>query len=150
MDSGDRDLVSHSWLHSYGNDKKTKRIRNHIFWQFLDRKVFFGIYNHIIDRILERSYVLIACDPTNSSEIMGWVCFEKVNDDVNTHLTKNVIVHYIYVKEPFRHFGIAHKLWDAVTAKGMVTVITHQTPRVSQLVSDMGESVNYRPMKAFE
>lgn len=58
--------------------------------------------------------VVVACDPEHEDQILGWAC---AGLDGHT-------VHYVYVKQVFRRFGLARRLVDRVTDGGTF-IATH-------------------------
>lgn len=88
----DINFVYATWLRSYKDFSPISK--------YIERQSFFPSYQRILDKLLSRDQikVMIACDENDSELIFGYVAFEPG------------IVHFIYVKEPFRKMGIAKKL----------------------------------------
>lgn len=67
-----------------------------------DAPLAHGWYRKIKERVsglrMRGATFLVACDPTDTSQIIGWVCFEKP------------VLHYVFVKIYFRGQGIARQL----------------------------------------
>lgn len=63
---------------------------------------YFEHYKAIIADVLYKSIVAIACDPNDPEFIYGYLVIRPI-DDVN-------IIHYAYIKKPFRRFGILKQL----------------------------------------
>lgn len=64
---------------------------------------------HRIDRLRRRKATfLIACDPQERRQILGWACLEKP------------VLHYIFVKLPFRNQGIARQLLSSLADQRII------------------------------
>lgn len=61
-------------------------------------RVFFKEFTKVIDYILDRSEILIACDQSNEDTILGYLIYEPT------------VVHYAYVKNGLRELNIARDL----------------------------------------
>lgn len=83
----DLNFVTSSWLKSFRGSAMFKGIPNESYYRD---------HQNLIKDILVRADTLIAANPEDEEQILGWICTE--------HET---VMHYIYVKEPFRHLGIA-------------------------------------------
>lgn len=83
--------------------------------------VFAPSHAVIIQRLLERSLVLVACDPEREEEILGYLVFELV--------PIAGAVHFAYVKPAFRHAGVLRSLLaDSGLPPDLADVqITHAT-----------------------
>jgi hypothetical protein len=89
---------------------------------------YFVLYQMILDQILEResTTVLVAALDEDLSIALGYIVIEPK------------ILHYVFVKEPFRRFGIAKALCHATFNK-TTPVMTHMTKIGAQIVGDMQE-----------
>lgn len=122
----DRNYILSSWLRSYADCPEFCRHR---------RDVFFAIYEPVVKRLLARSTVAIAWDPTLPSTVLGWLAVE--GEDV---------VHYWHTKRRFRRMGVA--TWMLRELRQLPALYTHQpTPVGSRLV---GAEWSYEPMRRFE
>lgn len=97
-----------SWLNSYRDSPFfSKKIRSSIFFKF---------HRKIVSKLLEKSQVIIAAAKEDPDIIIAYIVFDE---------TKRIL-HYVYVKEPFRHLGIASKLLD-IAALHKMELATHFT-----------------------
>lgn len=65
--------------------------------------VFFPLINRAIHKLRERgASFIIACDIEDNDQIFGWICFEAP------------LVHYVFVKRPFRKANVARRLIELV------------------------------------
>jgi GNAT superfamily N-acetyltransferase len=129
MEQGDLDFIINSWLMSYRKAPANYRVRNEQYFAYQPANV---------QVLLERSIVTIFCDPDNPTEIMGYIVVELGH-----------IVHYVYVKQPYRGVGIADKLMDyAVETEGEHRVIlSHMTRKawIDKWFEKLGEKLVYVP-----
>ncbi len=118
----DTSFIMNSWLKSYRYDSYfTKRITDTIFYK----------YHHVIcTRILERptTQVLVACDPEDSNVIYGYLVYEK---DANS---SKYVVHYGYVKGPFRTLGIVSTLLKASELDLNESYVSHWTTATDWII----------------
>lgn len=109
----DTAFVFQSWLKDYRrNSQFAKRIRSSDFFQY---------HHKILERIFERetSQTLIACDPETPKVIWGYITIEKVPG--------LDLIHYIYVKDSFRGYGIGGKLLKESGFSPNKIIYTHET-----------------------
>lgn len=64
----------------------------------LTNTVFFFEYNKVIDNLLSKSTVLVACLENDEEIVFGYIVYEED------------IIHYVFIKESFRQMGIAKML----------------------------------------
>lgn len=100
MDVEDHAFVFNSWMNSYRKGSKLAKS--------LDYPVYKAGQTDQITRLLLGSDTLIAANPEEPGQIFGYICFTEFED-----LTA---LHWIYVKEPFRRFGIADAMIEAMKA----------------------------------
>lgn len=98
--------------------------------------VYFKEQERLIYEINERSEILVACNVEEPDQVYGWV------------VASSGLLHYVYVKGPFRRFGIGGSLLDrAGVPKGSKATYTHRTRFVDRcLRSRLGE---FNPYLAF-
>ncbi len=93
----DLPFIFNSWLKSYRDSPAMGGIPN---------TVYYAGQHALIEALLERSRVVVACAKDDPTQIMGYALAEYV-DDVR-------LVHWVYVKHTFRGFGIGRALEGAV------------------------------------
>lgn len=90
----------------------------------IDRKTFETHHRTIIQELLRRGNVLIACDPEVPTLIYGWIAYELIGHQL--------CVHYCYVRGSQRRFGIGRRLYLAARALGhdedLPVLISHYSP----------------------
>lgn len=111
--ANDEDIpfIFNSWLKSY---------RSSTFARNISSTVYFTEHHKVIKKIIESNHVIIACNDDNPGQIYGWICAGKT-DGIFT-------LHYIYVKQPFRNFGMGKQLLNAFEHDpSYAAIYTHQT-----------------------
>lgn len=68
------------------------------WFRSIERKVYFDKYKLVLDRVLQRSTVLVCCLTDDPDVVLGYVVYEPG------------ILHWIYVKKGFRRLGIGKLL----------------------------------------
>jgi len=101
----DLSFIYHSWIKSYKDGSALGRsCRNPIFRDN---------YRFIIDDILIKSNVLVACKNDNPDVVFGFIVYN------------NSTLHYVFTKQAFRRFGIAKALFNEASKDFKDT--THKT-----------------------
>lgn len=113
----DTAFIIDSWLKSYYG-KST-------FSCHISKKVFFEEHKKIVIKLLKKSTIKVAVDGEDSSNIAGYIVYEPNK------------IHYIYIKEVFRGFGICKKLLCENNFFDR-TEITHLTLRARKIQLKMG------------
>jgi len=129
MNDHDRNFVRSSWLRS-----------NRARCEWAPRSEYFRLHHDVVEGLLERSTTLVACAKENPTQIVGWACGE-ITDG-------HPILHFAYVKRPFRNQGVAGHLVETLCGRRDGIVLTHQpAPSVSERVRALRWAV--RPTLAF-
>ena len=87
----DHNFILSTWLKSY---------RNSIFAKHIPNDPYFRHHDRLISNLLMRAKVDVVCDPLYENQVFGYVVRSPRRD----------IVHYIYIKYPFRKLGLAQHL----------------------------------------
>lgn len=103
----DLDFLFNSWLKSYRHSNECNAMNN---------EVFFKRFGKIITKIIGDSVLIIACNPEDVDQIYGYMVYKNL-DDV-------FVLHYIYVKFPYRKLGIAKRMLEAVADTKKPIVVT--------------------------
>lgn len=115
---GDFNFIISTWLRSFKHASYfAKRIQNAIFYRF---------HHNLCTRLLARSQVFVACDRVDPNVIYGWLVTEKFEG--------NDVVHYVYVKAPFRRMGIAATLLVGASVDPNTLVFSHWSYAVDKLL----------------
>lgn len=99
-------FVFSSWLKSHRNEGDNKHMAN---------DVYFARMQHRINSLLHRSATIVAHNPDDAGQIYGWMCFEGPPP----------VIHYVYVKYPFRRLGVARRLFAIANPIGAPIRVTH-------------------------
>jgi GNAT superfamily N-acetyltransferase len=103
-------LVLDSWLNSYKKSDYAGVIPNHRYP---------AVMSEMVAGLLGRGAKLIVAVEPETGRIWGWVCFEeKAQESLG-------VVHFCYVKDPYRKEGLAKALLDKVP--GDRFIVTHRT-----------------------
>jgi GNAT superfamily N-acetyltransferase len=125
-------FIFNSWLKSY---------RNSNFARPLENTIYFSEHHKVIERVLQHHGVIIACNPEDPSQIYGFLCAGYVDGIL--------VLHYAYVKQPFRKLGIAKALLNCLEQPDDSAILyTHQT-RVAQTVAPRYNMI-YHPYLAYD
>jgi hypothetical protein len=87
-------LVFDSWMKSWRVSKYAGVISNNLFFSTTRANI-----EHLIAR---GATIKVACLESDPDCILGWVCFEHIDD--------NHCVHYVYVKDPYLTKGVGETL----------------------------------------
>ncbi len=128
-DQSDVSFIFSSWLKSFQLGAMTR---------FVERTIYFNEQHKLIERLLQSSTVLVACDPDDPGQIYGYLCYEQIEGIM--------CVHYTYTKQPFRALGVAKQLleksgYDWQNSSG---VYTHHT-RLGGNLSSYKYNLVYHP-----
>ena len=128
MRPSDLNLVLNSWMlsHRWAEPKMC----NEDYFPSMERK---------IRMILERANVSVFCNDSDPDQVYGWCCYESY--------PAGHVVHYAYLKNSFREFGIFRKFAEETFTKGRPLYITHTTKKLDHLKAVHG--VSYDPMLAW-
>lgn len=103
MEDEDKAFIYSTWLRGlyYGDS----------WFAECERTSFFANYHKVIEILLPRSIVKIACLSDNHDVVLGYVVFS------------GPTIHWIFVKKAFRKMGIAR----AMVPERTITTVTHLT-----------------------
>lgn len=121
----DISFIYQTWLKSYKHDSA--------FGKSVRTSIFFPRYRTILDTLLAKADVLVACHPDNSDIILGYMVSEPL------------VLHYAFVKESFRRLGVAKALYEA---SGMPLVLSHRTEAIQGILDT--HSLVYDPFILFK
>ena len=95
--SEDVPLVTNSWLRSF-------RDSCHV-WGVPDQS-YFWCHHKILEKLIPRSSVVVACLEDDPNVILGWIAYEMAGEVM--------VLHNCYVKKPFRGLHVASRLFKEV------------------------------------
>jgi len=116
------------WLRSYRHDSPITR--------YIKQETFFKEHQRLLDRLMLRQSVkvTICCSESDPALIFGFMAYETPN-----------IIHFIYVKKPFRGEGFAKLL---IKSQGIVLEqcqTTHLTYGLLDMWKENKTSIPYNP-----
>ena len=117
LDPDEMGFVMDSWFRSYRNSEWAGVIPNHLYYPTM---------REMLASLISRgAKILAAIAVTEEGErVIGYVCHE--NKKMET------VLHYLYVKDPYRRAGLGKKLVSLAT-EGPYLLYTHRT-RLSRFV----------------
>lgn len=128
---GDVGFIFNSWLKSY---------RSSSFSKFIPGPVYFDHHHKVIEAILKRATVLVACNPKDNNQIYGYLVFEQQLDVF--------VGHYTYVKDAYRKMGVLGLLLNAAKLPNNY-FYSHSTMLAGQVLSKLKSQGVYSPYLAF-
>lgn len=112
-------FIFSSWLKSY---------RNSLYARNITSTTYFSEHHKIIQNIVKKNPVIIACNDADPSQVYGYICAGK---------TEGIFtLHYIYIKQSFRTMGIAKSLMQSMGFDSNVaSIYTHHTRTAERLAA---------------
>jgi len=126
LDPSDLAFIFNSWLKSYRDSSFGKSISN---------PMYFRQHHHVIDKLIGRTEIILAVNQDDPKQIYGYVCMERRGPIP--------ILHYLYVKQPYRKLGIARQLFALLPDDPFI--YTHESP----VVSKFSQKGVYSPYQMF-
>lgn len=130
MISGDEAFIYNSWLKSYLDSIRELKI-----FKGLKNEVYYEGQHKKIEDLFHRCNTVIACSQEDKDQIYGWACYEETAQDT--------IIHFIYVKGPFRRMGIGTYLYTQITNEKPVWY-THESMFISAVAKKFGK-ITFNP-----
>lgn len=124
----DISFIYATWLNSLYTDSWMRSIR---------KSVYFDNYKKVLDRILLRAKITIACKPDDPTVIFGYL------------ISEPGIVHYSFVKDAFRKLGVAKSLYKHVFPNGEKPEITHKTRCLDYILTTHENEYMFNPILLF-
>lgn len=120
-------FVYSTWLRSYKHSSPVTRC--------IRSDAFYAGHQKILDSILssEGVTVVIACDREDLNLIFGFLAYEPE------------IVHFVYIKKPFRKMGIAKKLLESQKIELNKCKTTHVTDEMLEMWTAGKTNIEYDP-----
>lgn len=108
-DYKDINFIKNSWEKSF--EKVMKQVPQTLYTRGQQR---------LMAKLMARSTCFVACNPDELTQIYGWMLFEKLGEIG--------VLHYIYVKHPYRRYGIGSQLYSMLERdKSVPCIATHTT-----------------------
>lgn len=111
-------FVTNSWLKSFRGSGEAHRIKN---------TFYFSDGHKVLEEIIPQSVVVVLCDRVDPNQILGYLCY--------TMYDTCMVLHYVYLKAPFRKMGLASQLirWAVQSEKPPVVFYTHLTKKFDRI-----------------
>lgn len=108
-------------------------------------RIYYYQHHKVLEEVIPRSIVLVACADDNPDQILGWICAETVNGPA-------LVIHYVYVKYAMRKWGIAKQLVQLLQASEQPVAVfhTHRTKAGKSIVLDKKLGWIYNPYLLFQ
>lgn len=100
----DAAFVISSYLKSQRNEGHNALMSNDVYYARVKPRV---------ERMIARDQVIVACSPEDAWHLYGWLAYEPG------------VVHYAYVKFPYRRFGIGRALFAKANPSALSVIATH-------------------------
>ena len=111
----DINFIKNSWQKNFASSMK------HVPLQIYHKN-----QDKLITKLMGRSTCYVACNPEDFYQIFGWILFDTLED--------LGILHYIYVKHPFRRYGIASVMLGLIKYdKSYPIIATHYSHGLDDL-----------------
>lgn len=125
-------FIFNSWLKSY---------RNSLFARNITNTTYFTEHHKLIQRIVKKNQVIVACNDQDPSQVYGYICAG--------HIDGIFVLHYIYVKHSFRNLGVGKALLNSFNHDiNTAAIYTHHTRIAEKLAAKY--SFLYHPYVLFE
>lgn len=111
----DFSFVKNSYMRSFRNSNLTR---------FIPSEIYNPKQSKLFDNLFAKSKILLAVNPTNENQILGYIVYNPIKN----------CVHYVYVKNCFRGNGIASALVKKVLNPEADSFITHLTPKLKSIL----------------
>lgn len=125
-------FIYSSWLRSYRNDS--------LVGSSVKKSIFFDNYQRVLDQILSKNTTktFVVCKPDQPSVIFGYAVTEP----------STATLHYVFVKEAFRGFGLTKALLaEAFPTQSVSAVsITHKTKTAARFCAKF----TYNPFSLYQ
>lgn len=128
-EAGDVSFIINSWLKSYWRTAAKYAIPKY---------VFFKAHHGYVEECLKRSTIYCAVSKEDKTQILGWLCMEPSAGD------RCKTLHYMYVKFPYRHFGIAKELLQKAIEEEAFSYTHYADGRLAEFVRRKGFYDPYR------
>lgn len=93
----DVSFIYNSWLRSFKDSSPWAKL--------IPNQVFFDNHKKVVSKLLRDSFVFVACNPDMADQIFGYIVCQPT-------VGKVAVVHYVYIKQPYRRLGIGAALFD--------------------------------------
>jgi hypothetical protein len=118
----DESFILNSWL---------KEFRLSPFAETISNPVYYANQHRIIENIIKRSDVVVCCNEEDEDQIYGYAVGEHTEQG-------ELVLHWLYVKRPFRGFGLSELLTNKFERNGKKGYFTHLDNFMKFVAGKMG------------
>lgn len=131
----DREFVFNSWLRSYRGSRFVRCLLLD-----MDKETYYEEQHVLIEQLLDRETMVscVVCNPEDHTHIYGYGFGEQVGGQYGT------VVHWMYLKKPFRGYGIATELLKKLVEGQQTVHYTHHQPGVQDFFRKVCKGI-YNP-----
>ena len=126
--SEDLNFIFNSYLKSYHDNAPVKFVAPTLYYKHQSKELEF---------LIRHAKCAIACFPEDGSEIISWVLYEYFAD--------NLILHYVYTKQPSRRLGIAKDIITTLLGPRKLIIATHAPDEFTRLRKKLPVKTIYDP-----
>lgn len=127
---GDVSYIIKTWRETYAKDSAWSKN--------MPRQIYHSHHRKLIERLLETTHTLVACNDEDPTHLVGFVSYERVE----SHL----VIHFIFTRYELRNFGIARKLLEGIGGQPDGAMIaTHWTWVCDRLPDHYRLNLVYNP-----
>jgi GNAT superfamily N-acetyltransferase len=88
--------------------------------------IYFSEHHKVLEQIAKQGTILLAVNPEDVSQIYGYIAASRIDGIL--------VIHYVYVKHPYRRFGIAKTLLNQFEHDpGAAACYTHHTKVIERV-----------------
>lgn len=122
-------FIRSSWSNSY-----FKGCRHH---KTVTPEEFHKFHRPLIDRFFDRptATIIVVHGESEPDTIIGWIAVEILS----THL----LIHYVYIKNTFKHEKLLQKIIRKVNAKNQPVFISHLTDKFKRIIRSNPKYAEY-------
>lgn len=121
--ASDEPFIFKSWLNQHWADGASNR--------YLRKTEFFREHHLAVSKLLRRTPAIVAASERDPAAILGFLSAENLPgeyEDAKGEMFRDVVLHYFYVKAPYRGFGIGRVLLEAAGVRpNRIKHVTHWT-----------------------
>lgn len=126
----DEDFIYACWIREFKLSPFARKIRN---------SIYFYNQHKIIDTLINKSKIIVACNIDDENHIYGYVVFENI---------KPPVLHWLYVKMSYRGMGIENLLLQCLPLQDQKCYFSHFCADWFDYLPK--DKVDYNPYLAFK
>lgn len=120
----DQACIAWAWLHSYRASSWARLMHPNTYGR-TQRVIIETLLSYAQDDKYP-TQLLVACSPEDEHQIYGWLCGETQ--------ARRVLLHYVWVKSPYRRQGVASLLASQLVGGEAPVVVSHSSDQAVRIV----------------